>query len=139
MASETEVFKKHIERLRKVSIRNFSIINYNRGQDSWDSFPLAILGAQAKQTVARDNYRCHALLPPHPQCCRNMHTKYFQTINIVLGGGRGNCYGVLKFGAAFGSNSEIIDSYESVCMTVPKSFASIVEGTCRLSLCADDH
>ena len=52
---------------------------------------------------------------------KNMYPQLFLTFNIVLGGGGGNCNGVLKYSSAFRRNTQIIDNYE-FCMTVPRNF-----------------
>ena len=51
----------------------------------------------------------------------NTYPQLFLTLNIVLGGGGGNCNVVLKYGNAFRRSAQIFDNY-GFCITVPRYF-----------------
>ena len=76
-----------------------------------------------RETTSRATFNLHEPNPsPHPSYnVENTHPQLFLTLNIVLGGGGGNCNVVLKYGNAFRSSAQIFDNY-GVCITVPRYF-----------------
>ena len=78
---------------------------------------------QTRETTSRATFNLHESNPsPHPSNnVENTYPQLFLTLNIVLGGGGGNCNVVLKYGNAFRRSAQIFDNYE-VCITVPRYF-----------------
>ena len=78
---------------------------------------------QTRETTSRATFNLHEPNPsPHPSYnVENTYPQLFLTLNIVLGGGGGNCNVVLKYGNAFRRSAQIFDNY-GVCITVPRYF-----------------
>ena len=78
---------------------------------------------QTRETKSRATFNLHEPNPsPHPTYnVENMYPQLFLTVNIVFGGGGGDCNVALKYGNAFRRSAQIFDNY-GFCITVPRYF-----------------